>query len=347
MEKKVLHILPSTSLAGAENVAICIISNLVDSFGCAYVSPEGDIKDVLSSRGIDYIPLRNFSSSEIRKVLKEWKPDIIHAHDFTATIKCLFSTISIPVISHIHQNPSWLRTLNLRSILFFLACFKLSKIVLVSPAIKQKNFLSYFFKGKSIVIKNIVDISWITKKATFQTSESYDLAFVGRFEEVKDPLRFIKIVSEVIKELPSVKAIMMGGGTLEDECRNAIRAKGMQNNLVLRGFLGNPYPIIKKSKILVMTSKSEGLPMVAIEALALGKPIIVPQLVGIENIVNKECGYTCKTNIDFVNQIITLLRSEKKYQQMSVAALRKAEDICSMDMYIEQLKKVYHDAIHK
>lgn len=347
MDKKILHILPSTGVAGAENVAICIISNLADSFNCAYASPEGEIRDTLKSRGITFIPLRNLSSAQIRKVIKDWQPNVIHAHDFTATIRCLFSTPSVPVISHIHQNPTWLRSLDFRTILFFFACFTLSKIVLVSPAIKKGTFLSYFFRSKTEVIKNVVDIEWITHKASCHTYESFDLAFIGRFEDVKDPLRFITIISEVVKKIPHLKVIMIGGGSLEEECRKAIEAKGIQKNLDLRGFLENPFSILKKSKILVMTSKSEGLPMVAIEALALGKPIIVPQLIGIENVVDDECGFVCKTNAEFIRQIITLLTSEKKYLEMSIAASQKAKDICRMDMYKEKLKKVYHDAINK
>lgn len=345
MKKKVLHVLSSNDFAGAENVAMCIISNLSDSFECAYASPAGGIKDILASRDITYIPIEKFSYAQIRKVIKEWKPDIIHAHDFTATIKCLLASITVPVVSHIHQNPAWLKTVNMYSILFFLACLKIKEIIVVSPAIQETTFLTHLFNKKTKVIKNIIDINWITKKAASYTDKAYDIAFIGRFEDIKNPLRFINIVSQVTEEFPGLKVIMMGGGALEEECRKVIIAKRLQGNIDLKGFLVNPYPILKNSKVLVMTSKSEGLPMVAIEALSMGKPVIVPQLVGIENVVDRGCGYICKTDKEFVDNIVTLLNFDENYLKMSLAASIKAEIICDMDKYKEQVKQVYRNAI--
>lgn len=345
MKKKVLHVLSSNDIAGAENVAICMISNLSDSFQCIYASPEGGIRESLASRDIAYVPIKKFSFWQIRKVIKASKPDIIHAHDFRATLKCLSVFRSIPVVSHIHQNPAWLRTFNKHSMVFFLACYKISKIIVVSPAIKEATFLSHYFHRKLAVIHNIVDLKWISKNAEHATTGEYDLAFIARFEEVKDPLRFINIVSELVKISPHLKAIMLGGGTLEVECRQAIEEKKLQRNIELRGFLDNPYPVLNNSKMLVMTSKTEGLPMVAIEALSLGKPVIVPQLDGIENIIDDSCGSICKSDEQFVSTIVSCLTLDEKYRNLSLGALRRAENLCNMDMYIEQLEQVYRDAV--
>ncbi|MEZ7171859.1 glycosyltransferase [Sporosarcina sp. OR05] len=345
MKKKVLHVLSSNDFAGAENVAMCIISNMSDSFECAYASPIGGIKDNLASRGIRYIPIQNFSYFQIHKVIKEWKPDIVHAHDFKATIKCLSLFRTIPVVSHIHQNPTWLRKIRIHSILFFLACYQLAKIIVVSPAIKETTFLSRFFKHKTEVISNIVDRNWITQRAQLETGAENDIAFIGRFEDVKDPLRFINIVAEVVKELPNLNVIMMGGGTLEERCKKAIRVKKLEGTIDVRDFLDNPYPLLKSAKMLVMTSKSEGLPMVAIEALAFGKPVLVPRLNGIENIVDASCGFICNSDQDFVKNIVGLSTSTEKYKDMSLAASKRAAEICDMDLYRKQVEQVYRDAV--
>jgi glycosyltransferase involved in cell wall biosynthesis len=135
---------------------------------------------------------------------------------------------------------------------------------------------------------------------------------------------------------------MMGGGSLEGKCRELITDRGLGEIIELTGFINNPYPILNNSKVLVMTSKSEGLPMVAIEALLLGKPVIVPQLAGIENIIDSACGYICKEDKEFSDNIITLLKSNKNYLEMSLAATKKVETICNMDIYKDQIKQVYN-----
>ncbi|WP_081730083.1 glycosyltransferase [Viridibacillus sp. FSL H7-0596] len=345
MKRRVLHILSSDGLAGAENVAICIINNLSEFSESVYSSPMGSIEKILDSRGITYLPMNKLSIMQIRKVMKKWKPDIIHAHDFTATLLSLVATFNTPVVSHIHQFPEWLKSVNKLSILFFLACIKIKKIIVVTPAIKESTFLSRIYNEKSIVIKNIVDVNWIAEKASLPTEKSYDVAFVGRLEDVKDPIRFINIISELVKEFPIVSVVIMGEGRLEGQCRDLIKKLDLEKNIDLIGFMNNPYPVLQNSKILVMTSKSEGLPMVAIEALSMGKPIVVPNLEGIESIVNSNCGVICNEDQEFITAILKLLLSEKEYEEMSLSASKKAEEMFNMADYKNQLQQVYSSVL--
>ncbi|MDF2065064.1 glycosyltransferase [Bacillus sp. Cr_A10] len=345
MKKRVLHVLSSNDFAGAENVAISIISNLSDSYEFRYASPFGGIHENLLERGVTYAPMKKLSFFELRKVIRNWNPDIIHAHDFTATLLCLVTGFNKPVISHIHQNPDWLQSINKYSILFFLACLKIKELIVVSPVIKETTFLSNFFNKKCKVIKNIVDINWIKKNSLNPTGNTYDIAFIGRFEEIKDPLRFINIISQLVLDFPTLRVLMMGGGNLEKKCSEVINEKKLSDIIELKGFLLNPYPYIRNSKILVMTSKSEGLPMIAMEALAIGRPVVVSNLKGIENIIDSSCGFICNSDSEFIENIGTLLRSEGEYMKMSAESTKKATKICNMDEYRKQLKMVYNSVI--
>lgn len=109
--------------------------------------------------------------------------------------------------------------------------------------------------------------------------------------------------------------------------------------------MNNPYPVLQNSKILVMTSKSEGLPMVAIEALSMGKPIVVPNLEGIESIVNSNCGVICNEDQEFITAILKLLLSVKEYEEMSLSASKKAEEMFNMADYKNQLQQVYSSVL--
>lgn len=341
MKKRILHILSSNELAGAENVAINIINNLSNKYECAYASPEGGIRKILESNDIHYVPLEKFNVFQLKKVIDLWKPDIIHAHDFKATVKCLVASIMIPVVSHIHQNPNWLKRVNPYSILFFLACFKIKQIVVVSPDIKKSTFLATIFNSKTTVIRNIVDIKRIKEMSETTIEDEYDIAFIGRLNRIKNPLRFISIIEKVKEVIPNLKVVMLGEGPQEKECKEHIKKSDLVDVIDLKGFLPNPYPQLSSSKILVMTSLSEGLPIVAIEALALAKPIIVPRLEGMEYIVNKTCGFICNSEDEFVSKIIYSLKSEKSYMDMSRAAAKQATELCDMNVYRRNLDQVY------
>ena len=83
--KTVLHILPSSSFSGAENVVCQIIKMFSGSdYKMYYCSPDGRIRDALEENNIDFLPLREFSVKELKRIISETKPDIIHAHDMRA-----------------------------------------------------------------------------------------------------------------------------------------------------------------------------------------------------------------------------------------------------------------------
>lgn len=344
MKKRILHVLSSNDLAGAENVAIGIITTLSDSYESAYASPNGLIEDVLQNRGIEHVEMKQLSIRQLRKIIREWKPDLIHAHDFTATIKCSLATFTIPVISHIHQNPHWLQSVNKYSIVFFLACLKIQKIVVVSPIIKETSFLNRF-PSRCISIKNIVDINAIKKNALLVEDKDFDIAFIGRYEDIKNPLRFIEICEKVIEIIPNLRVVMLGGGSLEQVCQKVILQRNLQKNIEIRGFQMNPYPALLHSKVFVMTSKSEGLPMVLMEALALSKPVIVPLLPGIDNIVDDSCSYICEKDFEFVEAIIILLNSVEEYQRLKKGAYQRAEELSDIAQYKYQLGQVYSSVL--
>ena len=85
---KVIHVLNSNRYSGAENVAITIIKELNNEMDCLYACPRGPIEEILKKENIKYIPIKKLSIREINKVIKEYNPDIIHAHDFRASIIC-------------------------------------------------------------------------------------------------------------------------------------------------------------------------------------------------------------------------------------------------------------------
>ncbi len=75
-------------------------------------------------------------------------------------------------------------------------------------------------------------------------------------------------------ESRDLKAAIVGTGELEDECRQLCRELGIQDNVQFLGFQSNPMKMVSCSKALVLTSRWEGTPMCALEAMALGTPVV-------------------------------------------------------------------------
>lgn len=338
MRKRILHLLSSDKYSGAENVVVSIIDILKDDYEFVYVSPQGPIEDVLKDKKIKYIPLKN----NLNKIISDWKPDILHAHDFRASLKISFIPFQGMKISHLHQNPMWIRRPNLKTLSYLISSINYNKIIAVSPQIYEELFLSKYIKKKTVDLPNFVDVKNVVKAAEANNYEkSYDIAFIGRLTEVKDPLRFIELVSEIKKLKTDISAVMIGDGDLYNECVEKIDHLKLNNVIDLKGFLTNPFSILKNSKVLVITSKWEGFGLVAVEAMALAKPVFATPVGGLKTIINNQCGKLCKSDKDFVSAILDSLEKDEYYSKISYCAVENASIYSDKTKWIETLKDIY------
>lgn len=341
MKKRIIHILSSNEFSGAENVVIKIIKSLEKEYDFIYASPDGPIRNILKEKNINFVPIEK-DDIFFNRLINKYKPDIIHAHDFKASIKIAFSHYKCYKISHLHQNPFWIKRLNFRSLAYLVASFFLNSVVCVSSEIINEAVFSKFISKKTTILKNYIDINNIMNSVEINDSvEEFDIAFVGRLVEVKDPIRFIEIVNEIKKIKKDIKAVMIGDGILREHCKDSIINLGLENDVKMIGFLSNPFKIVNKSRIIVITSKWEGFGLVAVEAMALGKPVIANSVGGLQSIVSDYCGRLCKTNDEFVMEIINLLNDKDKYIELSENCRKNAKSYGSENEWIIQLEKLY------
>ena len=116
----------------------------------------------------------------------------------------------------------------------------------------------------------------------------------------------------------------------------------INKNINLFGYITNPYKILNSSKILVMTSRYEGTPMVALEAMALGKPIISTPTDGLKDIVKqKNNGFLSNCDNELENEIIDLLKDNNKLKEYSENSLIQFKKISDINKYIFEIKKIY------
>ena len=130
---KVLHLLQSHHFSGAENVVCQIIAMMRGSdVEAAYSSQDGPIREALEERSIPFYPMTSLSVSEVKRVIKEVQPDVIHAHDMRASFVAALACGKIPLISHVHNNAYDSRGLSVKSIAYLVAATKAKHIFWVS-----------------------------------------------------------------------------------------------------------------------------------------------------------------------------------------------------------------------
>lgn len=340
---KILHILKSNSFSGAENVAITICRNLDDKYEYAYASSDGPIAEWLQRDNIQYCKMKNFSMGELHRVLREYQPDIVHAHDFSASIYSACSKKGFRLISHLHNNPPWICRWNLKSLVYRVLRNRMDCILLVSKAIEEEAVFLSKNANRIDVIGNPIDSIYIEDMARQYEVKPFELLFLGRITEQKNPQRFIRVVEELYKQGLAIHAFMIGDGNLMVECKMLIRELGLENVIEITGFCQNPYPYIQNAQLMLVTSDWEGYGLVAVEALMLGTPVLARNVGGLKSIFEGIPYALCESQEEFCEKAREMLQNPNSYNNYKKAIENKKAEICNLKKYMNKIENIYRE----
>lgn len=339
---KVMHLLQSSKFSGAENVVCQIISLFTDDkeVEMIYVCPDGPIRQELEKRKIKYVMLPTFSQKEINRAVKRIKPDFIHAHDFNASVRASMIR-GVKVISHLHSNPSWLQKVCPQSIIYALRAYRFIKIIGVSSIIREEYIFHKAVDKKFQVISNVVDTNRVAALSQANSIDSFDLLYVGRLSEAKNPIAFLTIIKKLCDKGIGVTAKMIGVGPLENLCKSYIINNGLSDCVQMLGFQSNPYQYMLAAKIIVITSTYEGFGLVAVEAMSLNKLVIASRVGALIDILSGNCGITCTSIEDYCKAISFYLADEEKRTAIGRLAGKKSLKYANINEFQKQIKQVY------
>jgi len=338
---RVLHVLKSNSFSGAENVAITICKNMQKNV-CAYTSPEGKIQETLQEHNVIYYPMKKFCLMELKRIVTEFTPDIIHAHDFSASVLAsIVGDNKTAIISHLHNNVPWIKKWNIRSLAYSLALRKINSVILVSESIKREAIFAPQLNEKCKILGNPIDKETIKKRAEEQVNEKFDVLFVGRLATPKNPIKFINVIGQLVKKMPDLKAGMIGNGKLYEECMDRIESLHLEKNICMKGFCKNPYPYMKQAKVVLVTSDWEGFGIVTREAFILRTPVLLTDVGGMHELVLDYPEIGCDTEDEFVCKTKEILSESSEWKIVYDKIYKDQENRDNLSEYLKVLEGIY------
>ena len=340
---KILYLAPTNIFSGGEKVTLQIAVQMQKRGNkVAYCSPYGSIEDFVCEQGVPFIGLDRFSLLAVKRAIRAFKPDIVHAMDYRASFYA--ALLFRNTVGHLHSNCPWLKTICLNSIALYITACRAKKLICVSSSIPNEFRFVKGKKEKFVTLPNVIDAQESEKKSLeFTCGQKYDLGYCGRFSEPKNPIGFLQIVAQVKKELPDVKAVMIGDGELREQVEKTINNLHLKNNVELVGFQKNPFPYIAACKVMVMPSLWEGFPMVAIESMALGKPLVATPVSGVRDIVTDACGGIGDMVEELAERILQCVQySPQEYSMMCDSARQVVSEYMNIETYILQVMECYN-----
>ena len=123
--------------------------------------------------------------------------------------------------------------------------------------------------------------------------ETSQLVCVGRLNEQKGHLILLEAARELVKERVNFKLVLVGDGELRSQIEALITKYSLQDRVTITGWADNNQvrQHLIDSRAMVLPSFAEGLPVVIMEALALGRPVVSTYIAGIPELVDPNCGW--------------------------------------------------------
>ena len=174
--------------------------------------------------------------------------------------------------------------------------------------------------------------------------------FVGRLIEKKGCEYLIEAIAQVQKTIPNIELVVIGDGILRSSLEN------LANNLLSNyRFLGvKPQETVQEwmniafllgaPSVTTATGESEGLPIVILEAQAMGLPVISSIHAGIpEAIVHEETGFLTqeKDGESLAKYILTLFENVELREKFSTLGRRRIETEFNLKLNAAKLEEIY------
>ena len=171
---------------------------------------------------------------------------------------------------------------------------------------------------------------------------------LAAFEPRKRQEAFITAMAPHLAADPRLCLVFAGAGAREKDAKALVRELGVGAQTRFLGHYPHPEALIAEADVCVLTSEREGLPRVAVQYLAVGKPVVITEVPGIEEIVAHDRNGVVVGPDDLTaaaQAIAVLAASSDELQRLTEGARRFDSSPWDTEAMTDGLEEVYRDAL--
>lgn len=341
---KILQVITLSELGGAQSVVANLANALCHDYDVIVAAGEGDGKmwNMLDGNVVIHqckhlirkiSPIKDvLALLELRKLYNKYKPDIIHLHSSKAGLLGRLAFPSHKIIYTVHGFDSVrIAHRNFLPIEKFMQKF-CNAIVGVSQY-DYNNLISEGITHNVSFVYNAIftpNTANVIKPKVFDKYQKIVLS-IARVSPQKNHNLFI----DVSRRLPQYGFIWIG---------NQETIENLPSNCHFIGNIPNAAALCQYADLFCLPSNYEGLPMVIIEAMSLGNPIVASDVGGVKEIVlNGENGYTLINDVDiFASKIEYILSNDSLQLEMGAKSKEIFKNRLTIDKMVDGYLKIYN-----
>ena len=319
--------------------------------------PQGELYRRMSE-GTDLIPLapRNeidlAAAWRLSRVLKQLKPDVLHAHDPHAVA---MAATALSIASPSPQPPLVAsRRIEFRVAHNSFSRWKYSRVdcfVAISEAVRERLTADGIPRQKTTVVHEGVDVERIIHLPTANVHAAFYLPThapivgnIGALVAQKGQHHLIDAAAIVVRAVPDSRFVIFGEGELRQSLEEQIKRKHLERHVFLAGFRPDVLELLKGFDLFALSSLQEGLCTSLVDAMAASKASVATRVGGVPEVVaDGETGYLvpARDHEAMAERIIALLKDDSRRAQMGEAALSRARKLFTVDRMVEATVATY------
>ena len=345
---RILQIITLCELGGAQSVVANIANALCENHEVIVASGEGDGKmwQMLDNR-VTRVHLKSLKRElsfaddmrtlhDLRKLYRKYKPDIIHLHSSKAGMLGRLAFPANKIVYTVHG----FDTIRLAHRQFLalekLMQYRCKSIVAVSEY-DERNLIAESINRNVTTVYNGISVPVMQKGLSFGIPEKYKkvILCIARTSYPKNHILFI----EVAKMLPQYAFVWIG---------NKEEIPDTPENVFFLGNIQNAAMYCSIADMFMLPSEYEGLPIVIIEAMSCGKPIVASNVGGISELVyNDVNGFVLDNKAElFAEKIEYILENEQVYDSMSKKSIEMYMKELTVDKMVDKYNEVYNKILN-
>ena len=303
---KVLHLLVSLPVGGAEDLVAAIVRGLDPerfAAGVACLGFPGPVGEELRAAGypVNYLGLEVKRTSTwrlvaaVRRLLQDLRPDILHTHLYHPNLYGRLAALGlgIPVVAAVHN--SYTRVKFHRRLWNFLLGWTSERILVGSTQVwDDVRHYDGVPASRLLLLPYGIrlaepDPAWSRPEARQALQVSgFVLGAVGRLEEQKGQVYLLEALAQVQSEIPEATLLLVGDGRLRPDLERRARELGLSARVRFLGTRRDLPLIYRALDLFVQPSLWEGLPLALLQAMGAGLPVLATRVSGVREVINDD-----------------------------------------------------------
>lgn len=351
---KLLYLITGLGGGGAEKV-VCDLADQMSALGhqvkIAYL--VGEVLVCPNNLHIEIVPLGLHSlyefysaSKKYRKLIQDFKPDVVHAHMVHANIFARFNRIGCAVpklicTAHNSNEGGKFRMMAYR-LTNFLSDFNTNVSQEATESLISKGAFNH---NNLTTVYNGIDLSKFKLLKADKKNDEIMFLSVGRFNKQKDYPNLLHAVTIFHKSLKYKKCIfnIAGDGELRPQIEALIEQLGLKDHVTLLGRRDDIPQLMQEADFFILPSAYEGFGLVVAEAMACGAFVIATNSGGVAEVIGDTGILVPPQNSQALAHALkqAVNKTALDIEENNFKARQRVEELFSLEKSVQNWLKLY------